>query len=385
MLNFNFKNPTRIIFGQGEIAKLSQEIPKNAKILMTYGGGSIKKNGVYQQVINALAGYDVIEFGGIEANPRYHTLMEAVNLVKKHDRTFLLAVGGGSVADGTKFIAAASHYQGENAWDLIAKGLTITKALPVGVVLTLPATGSEMNGGAVVTNEDLKQKRALKSPLLFPQFSILDPTVTYSLPLRQIGNGIVDAFTHVMEQYLTYPVGAHLQDRFAESILLTLIEYGPKTLKEPENYEYRANFVWSATMALNGLIGQGVVQDWATHMLSHPLTAIHNLDHAQTLAIILPNVMNKQRETKKEKLLQYAERIWHITEGDEKARIDQAIAKTREFFQSVGLKTSLSEFDISKNSIDKFIESLKQTNMLPVGERKDIDINRAREIYQDCV
>lgn len=276
MENFSFYNPVKILFGKGQIANIAQEIPANAKILITYGGGSIKSNGVYDQVKTALAGRNFLEFGGIEANPHLETLLKAVELIRSQGIDFLLAVGGGSVLDGTKFIAAAVPFEGD-PWDILAKQAPVKAALPIGTVLTLPATGSEMNTNSVVTKWETQEKLFFASPLVFPKFSVLDPETTFSLPPRQIGNGIVDAFTHVMEQYLTYPANAPLQDRWAESILQTLIEEGPKTLANPDDYASRANVVWSATLALNGLIGAGVPQDWTTHMIGHELTALHGL------------------------------------------------------------------------------------------------------------
>ena len=291
MNNFEFHNPTRILFGAKQIAAISREIPAEARILVTYGGGSVTKNGVLSQVRQALAGRAFWEFGGIEPNPTYETLSEALVLARQHNIDFLLALGGGSVIDGTKFIAAALRFPGE-AWDFVQQhGAGIQDAVALGCVLTLPATGSEMNCGAVISRKSSGEKLAFKTPHVQPRFSVLDPTVCYSLPTKQTANGVVDAFVHIAEQYLTYPVDAKVQDRFAEGLLLTLIEEGPKLLLEPENYAVRANVMWSATMALNGLIGSGVPQDWSTHMLGHELTAMHGLDHGQTLAIVLPAML----------------------------------------------------------------------------------------------
>ncbi|PCI26501.1 MAG: NADH-dependent alcohol dehydrogenase [SAR324 cluster bacterium] len=383
MLNFEFKNPTKIIFGKGEISKIAAEIPKDQKILITYGGGSIKKNGVYEQVMQALQGHEVLEFSGIEPNPTFETLSKAVTLVQKENVDFLLAVGGGSVLDGTKFIAAAACFEGDS-WDLLAKQAPFEKALPLGAVLTLPATGSESNGGSVITKKATQTKLPFGSPLLFPQFSVLDPTVTYSLPEQQISNGIVDAFVHVVEQYLTYPVNASIQDRFAEGLLLTLIEEGPKALENQEepNYEVRANLMWAATMALNGLIGKGVPQDWATHMIGHELTALHGIDHARSIAIILPNMMQVRRTQKRAKLLQYAERVWNITTGDEEAIIDQAIQKTREFFESVGVPTRLGDYGVKEQDIPAIIEQLTNHRMVKLGEQREVTPEVSRQILE---
>jgi NADP-dependent alcohol dehydrogenase len=379
MYNFIFYNPVKILFGRGQIANIGQEIPTSAKILLTYGGGSIKRNGVYDQVVKALSGHNFIEFGGIEPNPRYETLMQAVELVRQEGVDFLLAVGGGSVLDGTKFIAAAAHFVGD-PWDILAKQAPISSALPLGTVLTLPATGSEMNTNAVVTKWATREKLYFSSPLVFPKFSVLDPETTYSLPLRQIGNGIVDAFTHVAEQYLTFPANAPLQDRMAEAILVTLIEEGPKTVRNPTDYEARANVMWCTTMALNGLIGAGVPQDWTTHMIGHELTALHDLDHAQTLAVVLPSVLTWQKQQKREKLLQYSDRIWHISGGSPEERIEQVIAKTRAFFESVGVPTRLSAYGVDTSTIPRIVDRLERRGVLPLGERRDISADAVAKI-----
>ncbi len=382
MDNFVLHTPTKVLFGEGQIAHLNSVIPKQARVLILYGGGSIKRNGVMDQVQNALKGYTLFEFGGIEPNPTYETLMKAVELVRQEKIDFLLAVGGGSVLDGTKFIAAAALYTQE-PWHIIeTTGGDITQAIPLGSVLTLPATGSEMNAGGVISRKSTGDKQHFFSPSVIPQFAILDPVTTYTLPQRQIANGVVDAFIHTMEQYLTYPVDAKVQDRFAEGLLLTLIEEGPRALAEPENYAIRANIMWSATMALNGLIGAGVPQDWATHMLGHEITAMHGLDHAQTLAIVLPSVMNAKREQKRAKLLQYAERIWNLREGSEDSRIDAAIAATRHFFEQMGMPTHLSDYGLDGSSIPALIEKLKQHGMTALGEHGDITLQDSQRILE---
>ncbi len=385
MKNFEFYNPVRIRFGKGEIAKLSTLVPKGANIMLTYGGGSIKKNGIYDQVITALKGFNIIEFSGIEANPHYETLMRGVALVKANKIDFLLAVGGGSVLDGTKFIAAASLWEGSDPWEILARRneVSVLKAIPIGTVITLPATGSEMNGTAVVTRWETKDKLAFASEHVMPRFSILDPEVVFSLPQIQVSNGIVDAFIHVMEQYLTFPANAPVQDRFAESLLITLTEEGPKVLADRSNYDAAVNFMWSATMALNGLIGVGVPQDWASHMIGHELTAFYGIDHGQTLCIVLPGIMQVKRENKKEKILQYGERVWKITEGTTDERIDAAIEKTVNFFESVGIKTKLSDYGIGSDVIPKIVNRFKERGITAIGERGDLttdDIARILEI-----
>jgi len=298
MNNFDFKNPTKIIFGKDTIKQLQTEIPENAKVLLLYGGGSIKKNGIYEQVKSALTAIEVIEFGGIPANPEYATLLEALKVIKNENITYLLAVGGGSVIDGTKFLSSAALFDGDTPWDILSKGIRTEKGMPFGTVLTLPATGSEMNSGAVITRAETKEKLGMGGPGLFPQFSILDPQVIKSIPKRQLANGITDAFTHVLEQYMTYPIGALLQDRFAESILQTLIEVAPKIIADPSDYKAASNFMWSCTMALNGLIQKGVPTDWAVHAIGHELTALFGIDHARTLAIIAPSHYQYNFETK---------------------------------------------------------------------------------------
>ncbi len=376
MQNFRFHNPTILDFGKGTIANLSTLVPKDAKVLMTYGGGSIKQNGVYDQVKTALKNHAVTEFGGIEPNPHYETCMKAVELARKEGITFLLSVGGGSTLDGTKFIAAAITFAGGDPWDILAKGAPVSSAVPVGCVLTLPATGSESNGFAVVSRMDPLQKLAFFSELVYPKFSILDPETTYTLPPRQTANGVVDAFAHVLELYLTYDVNAPLQDRQAEAILITLVEEGPKALANPTDYDVRANVMWSATQALTGTIACGVPQDWATHMIGHELTALYGLDHGQTLAVVFPATMQHCRIAKKSKLLKYADRVWGIRDGSEDARIDAAIAKTEAFFRSLGVKTRLVEYGVT-GGIERVGQRIEARGQ-KIGEhanlgREDID------------
>ncbi len=380
MNNFNYYNPVQILFGKGKIAEISKHIPAGLKIMMTYGGGSIKKNGVYDQVMAALKGYTVIEFPGIEPNPHYETLMKAVEIIKREQVDFLLAVGGGSVIDGTKFIVAAACFEGEDKWDILAKRAPIGRALPFAAVLTLPATGSEMNSGAVITRAETEEKLDFGSPLVFPKFSVLDPETTYSLPKRQIANGIIDTYVHVMEQYLGYPENAMIQDRFAEGILKTLIELAPKIYQaEVPVYDDRANFMWAATMGLNGLIACGVREDWATHHIGHELTAFHGLDHAVTLAIVLPGVLNGVKELRKVKLLQYAERVWGIDPQNSQAG-ELAIARTEEFFQSLGVKTRLSDYGIGRETIDRIMKRFKERGTQYMSFLKDVNLDNLEAI-----
>ena len=381
MYNFEFRNPVKILFGKESISKLSGEIPADANILIIYGGGSIKRTGVYDQVMAALKGYTVAEFSGIEANPHYETCMKAVDVVKEKNIDFLLAVGGGSVLDATKFIATAALYENGDPWDILAAGVPVEKALPLGAILTLPATGSEMNGNSVITRAERKEKKAFGSPLVMPLFSVLDPECVFTLPDRQVANGIVDAFIHVMEQYLTFKVNSPLQDRLAESILATLIEEGPKVLADRKNYEAAANFMWCATMALNGMIAVGVPQDWSTHAIGHELTAFHGIDHGRTLAIVLPGVMHIKRDNKKDKILQYGERIWGITSGNEDERIDATIARTVEFFESLGVPCRLPDYDVPESSITKIVDRFKQSEA-KIGEKQDMDYVEIEKILR---
>lgn len=374
MNNFKFYNPVKIIFGKGEIRSLAAEIPSNARVLITYGGGSIKRNGVYDQVIQALENHTVLEFGGIEPNPHYETLMKAVEMARQENVDYLLSVGGGSVLDGTKFIAAAIPFEGAEPWDILSKRSEVKKAVPFGAVLTLPATGSEMNSGSVVTHVGLKEKLAFSSPLTFPKFSILDPETCFTLPPRQLSNGIVDAFTHVLEQYLTYPVNAPLQDRIAESILVTLKEESPKVLQNPQDYEAMANFMWCATMALNGVIRVGVPTDWATHAIGHELTALHGIDHARTLAIVLPSLLRYKKDTKREKLLQYGARVWNITQGTDEEKLEATVQATVDFFERLEIPTKLKDYKVSEDTIEQIVSRFEKRGVRNLGERADIQV-----------
>jgi NADP-dependent alcohol dehydrogenase len=385
MLNFELYNPTNYVFGRGQTEKLTTLVPNGAKILLAFGGGSIFKNGVYDQVKAALKNFEIVEFGGIEPNPRFETLMKAVTIVREQKITFILAVGGGSVIDGVKFISGATNFEGD-AIDILKKKVLFTdlsKVIPFGTVLTLPATGSEMNSGAVVTIESTQEKLTLGGSALFPKFSICDPTVIASLPKRQLQNGVVDAFTHVMEQYLTYPHDALLQDRIAESILQTLLEIGPRVVENPSDYKLASNFMWSATMALNGLIQKGVPSDWATHMIGHELTALYEIDHARTLAIIGPNLYRVMFETKKEKLAQYGERVFNVKGNSVDEKANQAIEKTVAFFHTMGMKTKLSENskDYEKTA-DFIVKRFEERGWKGLGEKQNITLEKVREIVE---
>lgn len=380
--NFEYCNPTRIVFGQDTISRLDDLIPKDAYVLITIGGGSVRRTGTLSEVEKALGDRKFSVFEGIEANPTYETLMKAVERIRQEKFTFILGVGGGSVMDGTKFIAAAVHFNGD-PWNIVLqKGSNIQSVLPFGFVLTLPATGSEMNYYAVISRKETKDKIGIASDFLYPIFSILDPTKTYSLPSHQVANGIADAFVHVIEQYLTYPSHADVQDRFSESLLLTLIEEGPKTLAYPNDYTSRANFVWAATLALNGLIATGVAQDWATHIIGHEMTVLYGIDHGRTLSIILPSLLHIMRESKKDKLLQYAHRVWNIYYDDQEKTIDEAIHRTRQFFESLGIKTHLRDYNLDEKAIDEIIDQLHRHNLTALGERQNITLEISRKILQ---
>lgn len=382
MNNFVFQNPTKLVFGEGEISRLSKLVSKDKKILLTYGGGSIKKNGVYDQVIKALEGYNITEFSGIEANPDYNTLMRAVEVCKKENIDFILAVGGGSIIDGTKFIATAARFEGEDAWDILLKKTNrLPKPIDFASVLTLPATASEMNNGAVISRRDRAEKLAFHNPQGYPIFSILDPNVVLSLPKKQISNGIVDIYAHTLEQYLTSCLDTKVMDRWAESLLLTLIEEAQELMSEKPSYNSCANFMLTATMGLNGFISMGVEEDWATHMIGHELTALCGLDHGETLAIVHPALMYVMREEKKGKLLQYAKRVWNINLDNEDQAIDLAIEKTEEFFRSIGKKTRLSEYNIGDDVIEEIVKRFTERGW-NVGERGIVTPEKTRQILQ---
>lgn len=389
MLNFDVVNPTRILFGTDhyqQLPLLIKAVSSKKKIMIAYGGGSIFKNGIYDKVASNLSDFQIVQFGGIEANPQFHTLMKAAEICRTEDIDFVLAVGGGSVIDGVKFICGATKYHSD-PWDVLLRkeGCIFNEAISFGTVLTLPATGSEANSGAVISREDLKEKRTMGGPLFFPKFSICDPTVVASLPQRQIANGITDAFMHTLEQYLTFPTDNLLQEREAEAILSTLLEIGPKVIEEPSNYKWASNLMWAATHALNGNLRCGVPTDWTTHMIGHELTAIFGIDHARTLAIIAPRLYENQFENKKIKLAQYGKRVWGL-EGDDEQIARDAIVKTEQFFQSLGIETKINSYskeldglatEIQKRFIDR--------GWLKMGERQAIEPNDVFEIVQNSI
>lgn len=370
MNNFIFQNPTKLIFGKGTIAKLANEIGTDKRIMITFGGGSVKKNGVYDQVKQALKDHHCVEFWGIEPNPTYETLSKAIELAKNEKIDLLLAVGGGSVVDGTKFIAAAIPYAGD-PWDLVIGKARINGSVPLATVLTLPATGSEMNAGAVISRKSTQEKYPISSPSLFPVFSILDPETTYSLPKFQIACGIIDTYIHTMEQYNTFETNNLLMDRWSEGILQTLIQIGSKAVSGSNDYDTMSNFMLTATMALNGIISMGTTEDWVTHMIGHELTAITGLTHGVTLAIVYPSTMRVMREQKRPKLLQYAERVWNLTNGTDDEKIDQAIVNTEKFFQSLGIPTRLSDYNVGENVVEEITNRWKSRKWA-LGEKQNV-------------
>lgn len=382
MNNFHYINPTQICFGRGEIAALGGLIPTSARLLVLYGGGSIKTNGVYEQLEQALSHHQWHEFGGITANPEFDVLMQAVELVRRERIDYLLAVGGGSVIDGAKFVAAAACFEGQSPWALL-EGARVEAALPLGCVLTLPATGSESNPVAVISRGDAKL--SFRHPLLQPGFAILDPSVTFTLPPRQVGNGVVDAFVHVLEQYLTYPVQADVQDRLAEGLLLALLENGPQALSEPDNYEVRANIMWAASLALNGLIGRGVPHDWSTHAIGHQLTALYGLDHAQSLAVVLPSLLRTQARSKQDKLIQLGRRVWQSSREDIALQIEESILRIEGFFRQMGVATRLGDYGLGEPAIAAVCSNLKRFGLIRLGERGDLDPERVARILAQAL
>ena len=380
MYNFTFQNPTKLVFGKGEIAQLSTLIPTEKKVMITFGGGSVKHNGVYEQVIAALKNHNYIEFWGIEPNPEVETVRKAVALGKENEIDFLLAVGGGSVLDGTKLIASALANPGIDPWDIVLQR-RIETAISYASVMTLPATGSEMNCGSVISCREKKEKYAFSTT--FPEFSILDPEVTYSLPANQIACGLADIFVHVAEQYMTTAGQSSIMDRWAEGVLQTVIEIAPKIKENQNDYDVMADYMLSATLALNSMISMGVTQDWATHMIGHELTALHGLTHGASLAIVYPGTLITLKEQKQSKILQYGERVLGITSGTESERINEAISKTEAFFRSLGLATRLSEVGIGDETINLIAERFNKIGVA-YGEGRNVTGDVAKQILLNC-
>jgi len=381
MDNFEFYNPTRIIFGKDTIGSLASLVPEGTRILLLYGGGSVKTNGVYDQVRTALAGRELAEFSGVEANPSYETCMAAVETIRQERAGFILALGGGSVFDAAKFIAAAARYSGGDPWKICVDRKPLKAALPWGGVLTLPATASEMNSGSVISRTSTREKLFFFDPLVFPIFSILDPQATYGLPSRQTANGVIDAFVHVTERYLTFPNESFLVDRLAESILGTLMELGPKVLLAPRDYPIRANLMWAATLAHNGLLDAGMPQDWASHMIGHELTALYGVDHARSLAVVLPALLRHQIVHKREKLVQFGQQILGIREGSAERRSEGVVEGIENFFRAMGAGTRLSDYGIPASDC-RTIAERAVLHQGVLGERKDLDAAAVEEILR---
>ncbi len=389
MINFEHYNPTRIVFGSEQLHRLPElireQVPGN-KILLAYGGGSIRRTGLLDRVKDKLASFELIEFGGIEANPQFGTLMKGVELARKEQIDFILAIGGGSVIDGVKFMTGAYHYEGD-AWEVLDRkeACVFTKALPFGTVLTLPATGSEANSGAVISRDELKEKRTMGGPLFFPKFSICDPTVVATLPQRQIANGIIDAYMHTLEQYLTFSVGNKLQERQAEAILSTLIEIAPNIMNDPSDYNAAANLMWCATHALNGNLRLGVPTDWTTHMIGHELTALFGIDHARTLAIIAPRLFENQFNNKRKMLAQYGNRVWQL-QGDEEIIAKKAITRTEAFFHSLNVETKISAYTTDIDHVAEIIrDRFERRGWIAMGEHKSITPNDVESIVNAAI
>ena len=382
-MKFSYSNTTHIHFGQGQILELTHCIPKDKKILMIYGGGSIKRNGVYDQVVEALASHEWSEFSGVEPNPTYETLSKAVEIIKEQGFDYLLAVGGGSVIDGTKYIAAAALYDGDG-WDLMTGKHQVTEALPLGSVLTLPATGSESNIGSVITKAETKDKLALVTPAIQPQFAVMDPDVMKSLPEHQLINGLVDAWVHICEQYITSPIpDASVQEGYAEVLLRNLLALG-ESFQNRDNDHWRSNFMWTANQALNGLIGIGVPQDWATHMIGHEMTALYGVDHARSLAIVQPSLLRHQIEAKRGKLEQMGRNVFGLESNDHLA--EQTIDAIESFYDNLGVATQLTEHNAEKSeAINAIVQQLEQHGMTALGENQSITLKESRDILESAV
>ena len=381
-MQFTYVNPTQIFFGQGQIFSITQAVAGATKVLVTYGGGSIKRNGVYDQVAKALEGIEWVEFSGIEPNPTKETLDKAVKIVKEQNVDFILAVGGGSVIDGSKYVAAAAKYDGDG-WDILTGAHQVTDAVALGAILTLPATGSESNMGAVITKAETQDKLPFMSPFVQPKFAVLDPDVMKTLPEKQLLNGVVDAWVHVCEQYITLPHGAMVQDGYAETLLRTLKTLG-ESFAERDNDEWRANLMWSANQALNGLIGSGVPHDWATHMIGHEFTALWGVDHARSLAIVQPSLLRNQLEAKKAKLEQMGVNVFGLEAGDDLAlRTIEAIEK---FYHSLGVNTQFAEYETNKDdAIESVIKQLESHGMTKLGEHGAITPDVSRQILANAI
>ncbi|CAG9620988.1 iron-containing alcohol dehydrogenase [Sutcliffiella rhizosphaerae] len=360
MENFTFYNPTKLVFGKGQLNTLPEELESYGKnVLLVYGGGSIKRNGLYNEVMDQLhkAGVTVTELSGVEPNPRLSTVQKGVELCREHSIDFLLAVGGGSVIDCTKAIAAGAKYEGD-VWDIVLRKHIATEALPFGTVLTLAATGSEMNSGSVITNWETNEKYGWGSPVTFPKFSILDPVNTFSVPKDHTVYGIVDMMSHVLEQYFHNSTNTPLQDRMCEGVLTTVMETAPKLLEDMESYEHRETILFNGTIALNGMLQMGYRGDWATHGIEHAVSAIYDIPHAGGLAILFPNWMEHVLDTNVDRFKQLAVRVFGVNEksGSDNEIALEGIRRLREFWSSLGAPSRLADYDIDDKNIEKMAE-----------------------------
>ena len=371
-MEYSYYNPTAIQFGKGQIKSIVNFISKDQKVLVVYGGGSIKKNGVYDQVVSALDGYTWSEFSGVEPNPSVETLNKAVEIIKAEKIDFILAVGGGSVIDGCKYLAAASLYDGDG-WDFL-EGKQVEKVLPMGAILTLPATGSESNANTVISKKATNEKKYFGSPLLYPKFAVLDSTVMSTLDDRQLANGLVDAFVHTCEQYLTYPNTSLLHDGYAQTILKGL----HKLAQEWENRKtplWQENLMLLANQALNGFIGSGVPQDWGTHMIGHEITAFYGLDHAQSLAVVQPHLLRVMIEDKQEKLTLMGKEVFDMPHNYE-----MVIEAIEYMYQSIGVPTKLSAYKTDDNVISNITKALESHGMTALGEKGNVTLDKVSRI-----
>lgn len=374
-MEFSYHNPTSIQFGEGQIKSIVNFISKEQKVLVVYGGGSIKNNGVYDQVKAALDGYTWLEFSGIEPNPTVETLNKAVELIKSEKIDFVLAVGGGSVIDGCKYLVAAALYDGD-AWDFLDGSANVEKALPLGAILTLPATGSESNMASVVSKKETDEKRFFFSPLVFPKFAVLDASVMSTLNDRQLANGLVDAFVHTCEQYVTYPTTSLVNDGYAQTLLKGLVLLA-NTWEDRNTPVWQENLMHIANQALNGLIGSGVPQDWATHMIGHELTAFYGIDHARSLAVVQPQLFRVMLEDKKEKIAQMGETVFGIKDDNE------AVIKAIEsLYEKVGISTNLNDYEIDDKVIENIISALEAHGMVALGENANLTLDKSEQILK---
>ena len=380
-MQFELKNPTHIVFGVGQIAALARLVSPASRVLLLYGGGSIKRNGVYDQVMAGLGHAEVTEFGGIETNPHYETILKAAAKARAAGVDLILAVGGGSVIDAAKFLASVIASGEDDPWDRLAAGRYPEKIVPVGCILTLPATGSESNAVSVITSTQRHLKIPFANEAARPVFAIMDPSTMASLDRRQLANGAVDAFTHVLEQYLTVPENAPVQHGFSEVLLRTLIEWGPKLLSD-NTPEARETVMWAANQALNGLIGAGVKQDWSTHMIGHAITALYDIDHARTLTMVMPSLLRFKQGDKRAMLARYARNVWQVQESDDEKAAEAGIALTEDFFRRMGLPVRTTDMPPIVVSTSDVVDHLVRAGQTQLGEAGDIGPAAVRSVLE---